>query len=239
MLAAIDLTHRQATRVLEQALRARARVEIEPRMQEQTICGLLVSREDGLLRVELHDHGDDWSLTSLVGAFCDVQAVLSGEMYRFCSCIMTAAQDAVPQSLSLGIPDVIQVSNRRRFDRKTMPESPPLSLWAEGAAGPLQGTLTEIGLGGLGCRLPRQQADDWLLIDDPVRLEFRLPGAGDPFELAATVCGKTGAGDGEAVIVGLEFKVPPVGYAKDPTFARLRSVLSSEHTGPSRMDGGA
>ena len=45
MLAAIDLTHRQANRVLQQALRARAQVEIEPRMQDRMLRGTLTKRK--------------------------------------------------------------------------------------------------------------------------------------------------------------------------------------------------
>ena len=237
MLATIDLTHRQASRVLEQALRARAQVEIEPRSQDKVLRGSLVGREGDLLNIELHDHGWSWPLAALVGAFCEVRTILAGEMYRFCSCIITTLEKAVPQRLMLAAPDVVQVANRRRFDRKLFPQALAIQVWPPGAAQPLVGVLREIGMGGLACQLPRQDADDRLLIDDQVRARFALPGGGEPFDLSASVCVKTPSPDREHLHVGLEFYMPPPGQTAGPVLARLRDLLSQEYMRPSKPDG--
>lgn len=237
MLAAIDLTHKQAARVLEQALRSRARLEIEPRRRRETLTGNLAGREGDFLRVELHDAGRDWSLADLAGAFCDVRTVLSGQLYRFCTCIVTTLTDAVPQAILIAVPEIVQVANRRRYDRKPVPGSRLIEVWPRASREPLVGVLREIGLGGLSCRLPRRDADDFLLIDDPARVRFELPGAGEPFDLGVTVCVKTPTSDRNHLDVGLEFRLPPEGASGDPTLARLHAILTREYSGPPTTEG--
>jgi c-di-GMP-binding flagellar brake protein YcgR len=234
MQGLLDLTHRQAVRVLEQALRARGRVEIEPCGGDRTIGGYLVAREGGLLRVDLHDHGRDWPLTPLVGAFCEVSMVLSGQMYRFSSCIVTAEDGAAAQRLMLSAPAIVQVCNRRRYDRRSYSESPAIQVFTQGHRDPLVGTLSEIGLGGLACNLPAA-ADEELLIDDGVRLRFRLPGREELFELSACVCLKNAAHAGDDITVGLEF-CPDTPGAEG--LARLRQALAQEYAGGCTGDDG-
>jgi len=237
MLAAIDLTHRQAARVLEQALRARARVQLEPRMRDQTLCGTLSGREEGLLRVQLDDQRPALPLLALVGAFCDVSTVLSGQLYRFCSCVVAVISDVTPPALLLSIPEVIQVANRRRFARKTLSEQVPIQIRPE-LAEPLAGSLREIGPGGLNCRLPRD-ADGILLIDDRVILSFVLPPNTECFELPALVCFKCAVRDGECVDVGFEFAAAPSGQPAASALERLRALLAQDFAEPKTPDNSA
>jgi hypothetical protein len=234
MLTAIDLTHRQATRVLEQALRARARVQLEPRMRDQTLCGTLTGREEGLLRVQLDDQRLGFPLLALVGAFWDVSTVLSGQLYRFCSCVVAVISDVAPPALLLSVPEVIQVANRRRFARKTLSEQVPVQVRPE-LAEPLTGSLREIGPGGLNCRLPRD-ADAILLIDDRVVLSFVLPPGTECFELPALVCFKCAVRDGEHVDVGFEFASCPSGQPAAAALERLRALLAQDLTGQNNPD---
>lgn len=232
MQGLLDLTHRQAVRVLEQALRARARVEIEPCGGERTIGGFLAGREGDLLRIDLHDHGRDWPLTPLAGAFCEVCMVLSGQMYRFSSCVVTAEEATAAQRLMLSAPAIVQVCNRRRYDRRSCSESPVIQVFTQGHHEPLIGTLTEIGLGGLACSLPAA-ANEELLIDDVVRLRFQLAGGGEFFELSACVCLKNAARQGDDVAVGMEFYPDTSGAGG---LGRLRQALAQEYTGRSLED---
>ncbi len=236
MLAAIDLTQRQAARVVEQALCTRAQVEVEPRLGEGALRGHFLGRQDGLLRVELHDHGQDWPLTSLVGAFCDVVTVLSGQMYRFSTCILNVVETQ-PQAVLLAPPDTVQVSNRRRYDRKSFPEPAVIQVWPADGGDPLVGMLNEIGMAGLGCCLGRPQGDDRLLIEDSVRVRFQLPGVGETFELQAVVCNKSSTHDSQNIGIGLEFSPPLFGNDLDATQTRLRDALAREFSGPARSEG--
>jgi c-di-GMP-binding flagellar brake protein YcgR len=232
MQGLLDLTHRQAVRMLEQALRAQARVEIEPCGSDRTISGYFSGRERDLLRIDLHDHGRDWPLLPLAGAFCEVCVVLSGQMYRFSSCIVTAEDAGATQRLTLAAPTMIQVCNRRRYDRRAFAESPIIQVFTQQHRDPLIGTLTEIGLGGLACCLPAA-ADEELLIDDTVRLRVQLPGGREFFELSACVCLKNGLHKGEDITVGVEFCLDAPGVTD---LARLRQALAQEFSGHSAQE---
>ena len=85
MIVGMDLTLRQANRVLEQAVKCGATLTIEPRVwdDEEPLCGTVAARDANLLRIDLHDNGRERALTGLVGAFCDVQTVLSSQLYIF------------------------------------------------------------------------------------------------------------------------------------------------------------
>ena len=237
MLVAIDLTQRQAARVLEQGLQTRVRVDIEPRSQKVVLCGSLVAKERDLLRVDLHDYGHDWPLSGLVGALCEVKTTLSGQLYLFSTCIVDAIDDALPQHLLLAIPGVIQVANRRRFDRKPLNEELLIQVWPDGGTSSIQGVLLDIGHGGLSCRLPKREAEELLLIDDTIRLHFQLPGIEEPFDIPALVGVKTTSSEEQYLKIGLEFRIPPPGDPAQAVLARLHAVLSREYTGPQHKEG--
>jgi hypothetical protein len=237
VFAVIDLTHRQAARVLEQALRGGARVEIEPRNRDATLVGHLCDRERDILRVSLQDLGQDWPLTGLIGAFCDVRAALLGEQYQFCTCVVDALHEPPRQELLLAVPDVLQVLNRRRFDRKVLREQLLVQIWPNEADAPLLGTLVDIGLAGLGCELPRREAEEQLLIDEPTRVQFQIPGATELLNLPAVVCVKTATPEGQYLHVGVEFLVPESGDPAEAMLARLRNVLSQDYSGPAQAGG--
>ncbi len=227
MQGLLDLTHRQAVRVLEQALRTRARVEIEPSAGDWSISGYLAGREGDLLRVDLHDRGRDWPLTPLAGALCEVGMLLDGQMYRFSSCILTAEAAGAAQRVILSAPAVVQVCNRRRYDRRSCPEAPVIQVFTQNQPGALVGTISEIGLGGLACLLPGA-ADEELLIDEVVRLRFELPGGDETYELSACVCLKNASQQRDDLIVGLEF-CPDI--SGSGALGRLRQALAQEYMG--------
>lgn len=233
MLAAIDLTKRQAARVLAQAQRGRARVELEARAREGKIVGNFAGCEAGLLRIDLQEPGREGPVVGLVGAFCDVQTVLSGQLYLFSSCVVDAVENALPPRLLLAAPEAVQVANRRKFDRRSAQEQLDVRLWPAVATQPFVGTLVNIGPAGLCARLPLRDAEDFLLIDDEVRVRFQPARSGEAFELTATVCVKTPV-DGEHIDVGLEFCVPRRGAAQQPGVDRLRMLLARDYTGPAK-----
>ena len=239
MLATIDLTQRQAARVLAQALRTRVRLEIESRSREGTISGSLASAENSTLCVELHDHGVDTPLAGQIGSFCDVRAVLSGHLYLFSTCIVDVLESTVPQRLLLAVPDTMQIVNRRRFDRTIPQEHIPLHMWPGGSQHPFVGTLTDIGPAGLGCQMPRRDLEHLLLIDDEVRVRFQLPAGGESFDLEAIVCVKSPSGDSEHLNVGLEFCPPRSDQPDYGVMERLRALLARDYTQPTRKDGEA
>jgi hypothetical protein len=236
MLLGLDLTPRQTSRVLEQALRNRAELEIEPRntVDDQPLCGRLVGRERDLLRVDLPDRDPATPLSALVGAFCDVRSALSGDLYMFSTCVMDVSDASVPQSLLLAVPQTIQVANRRRFERR-VPRG-----WAQAqlTGGPIDvpqaGAILSISPTGLACRVVHPQLDDLLLIGDEIRVSFRLPVHAESFELPATVCNKSLARDKSYLDIGLELDPEPADPTARQALERLRMVLSDTATDTTR-----
>ncbi len=232
MLLGMDLTPRQAARVLEQALRSRAELEIELRnaTDDQLICARLTGREGDLLVVDLPDHDPPTPLSALMGAFCDVRTELSGELYLFSTCIMDVSGASVPQRLLLAVPQALQVANRRRFERRTPRSWAQVHLSGGPVDVPQAGPILSISPTGLACRMVHPQLDDVLLVGDGIRVSFRLPDHAEPFELPVTVCNKSLARDKSYLDLGLEFNREPADPTAEQALERLRMFLSDPAT---------
>lgn len=238
MLVALDLTARQSARVLAQALRTHAKLEIEPRPEHCTmpLWGTLELREQDRLQVSLLGTGPDAPLTSLIGAMCDARTILSEQLYLFSTYIVEATDDTAPLRLKLAAPDAIQVANRRRFARKTPTEPVPVRLTLPGWPEARVGTLTNVAANGLGCRLPRRDFDPVLFIGDELELEFVLPWTDHVYALPATICNKTPCHDLEYMNVGFEF-VTSKNAATRANVDLLRAALQTETARLTELEG--
>ncbi|MCK4343116.1 MAG: PilZ domain-containing protein [Phycisphaerae bacterium] len=237
MLVALDLTARQAARVLAQALQTHAKLEIEPRPEyfESPLWGRLESRVQDLLIVHLVDAGREFPLAALIGAMCDVRTIMSGQFYMFTTVIVDTGEGTAPRRLCLAVPDAIQVANRRRHTRKNPIEPVPVRLTLPGVGEPFVGHLANIGRGGLGCRVLQRELDELLLIGNEVRLEFMLPWMSRVYSLPSEVCSKTLSHDKDHLLVGFEFCAPDA--AAQATLELLRSVLDNETQRLTEIDG--
>jgi hypothetical protein len=227
MLVALDLTARQAVRVLNQALQEHARLEIDPRpiFLASPLVGALESAERDCLVVQLTENPGHVSPATLLGAMCDVRTMLSGQLYLFSAPVLEATEGPVPR-LRLGRPTAIQVANRRQFARRTPTETVPVRLLVPGAAQPLVAQITNLSRSGLGCHGPRRELDETLLIGDQIQVEFMLPWAPQVYRLPATVCTKNASPDQTRLNVGLEFAAHDA--ASRANLELLRSVLDNE-----------
>lgn len=234
MLVALDLTARQAARVLEQAVRFRAKLEIDPRPEAagELLWGTLEGREQDLFLVNLHHPGAQGALPHLIGAICDVRMILSDQLCMFSSFVVDVRDNAVPQRLTLAVPDTIQVANRRRFARKSPVEPVPVRLSLGADQANFVAILSNIGPTGLGCRTANRELDEALLIGDEVQLEFVLPWAHDVFTVWAAVCTKNATGDNGHMTVGFEFDPAK----SDACLERLRAALNDEAARLTEMD---
>lgn len=207
MMIAMDLTVRQSLRVLTEAVKTRAKLEIDPlpELSSGPLWGVVSGRSNDLLTVDLINAGRDGSLRRLVGAMCDVRTILSGQMYMFAAPIVDLAEHSAPVRIVLGAPAAVRVANRRRFARHAPCDPTPIRLHASPAGHPMVGVLTDISRVGLGCRLPRAGVDETLLIGDPVRVEFTLPWTGTLHDLQCEVCTKSAGPEPAELVVGLEF----------------------------------
>ena len=148
MQGLLDLTHRQAVRVLEQALRTRARLELGP-WRRLSVSGYLAGCEGDLLRVDLHDRGATGADAAGRGPLRSPHDS-DGQMYRFSSCILTAEAAGARKRLML----------RSGWCRSAIAATTAAHALSAGYSGlhaePTRALLTisEIGLGGLACLLP-------------------------------------------------------------------------------------
>ncbi|MBK9118341.1 MAG: PilZ domain-containing protein [Phycisphaerales bacterium] len=226
MVVVLDLTARQAARVLAQAVHTRAKLELEPRPEQcsELLWGTLAGRQDEALQIDLHDCDHVPALDLLVGAMCDVRTILSGQLCMFSSYFLEVQSSRVPRRLTLAVPSAIQVANRRRFARRNPTEPVPVRLTLGSQHPPYVAILANIGPQGLGCRVVSRELDDLLLIGDELQIEFVLPWCSDLFTLPAAVCSKTPCGEEGHMIVGLEF----VSQGHEGTVARIAAAIDDE-----------
>ena len=234
MLVTLDLTARQAARVLEQAVHTRAKLEIEPRPDSCSalLWGSVAGREQDVLHVDLYDSGRDLTIDGMIGAMCDVRTILSGQLCIFSTFIVDANATTVPPRITLAMPETIQVANRRRFARKSTAEPVPVRLSVAGTA-PQVAVLANIGPLGIGCRLVSGDPDDTLFIGDEVEVEFVLPWLEQVFALPACVCSKTHCREEGHLLVGVEFIV----RNNQADLDRLRAALSEQTAALIETDG--
>jgi hypothetical protein len=235
MLVALDLTERQAARVLAQAVNTRAKLELEPRPEscQALLWATLAGRDENTLLVDLHDSDHEVPLGALTGAMCDVRTILSGQLCMFATYIIDVADDARPTRLILAAPETVQVANRRRFARKAPSDPVPVRVTIPGSATPFVAVMRNIGPNGIGCRAVSRELDELLLIGDVVELEFVLPWCGEVFTLSATTCSKTVDASEGHLAIGFEF----VGHGQDAMLGTLRSAFRDEAARLTELEG--
>jgi hypothetical protein len=226
MLYALDLTHRQARRVLEQAARSRAELQIELRNMpaEAALCATVEMVDDQVILARISECPSSVDAALLVGVYCDIATTMSTQMYLFDTYVIDAKREPETLWIRLARPQSIQVANRRAFQRRTVAQSSRVELLFEDGPDSFYGDLCNISGKGLGCRLPRE-LDGILLIGDQVRLKFTLAGILEQFNLPAIICNKTPTGDRSGLIVGLEFDDRSVPEQGQVLLERLRSFL--------------
>jgi hypothetical protein len=244
MLTALDLTSSQMSRVIAQAVRLRAKLEIEPYPDacSHLIWASVEGRENNCLRVDLVDGYEEGLPNALVGAYCDVRTVLSGQLYLFTTTVLELHDRTNPPRLLLAEPENMQVANRRRFVRKAPADPVTIELISKTATrGMLAGDLWNIGANGLAVRVT-------------------LPWSGEPFDLEASVCSKGNTPEPDHLITGLEFCTPqcaasmtdaqsrPVGPIcsasanpdqQQAELDRLREIIAEETNRLLELEGGA
>ena len=226
MILSIDLTPRQVQRVVEQAHRARAQVQIEPRVLPDgtTLAGVIEDCSDTSLAIRLapNQNVSDWC--PLAGAFCEVRTNLSGQLYVFTTNIINVREQP-HVTLQLTRPEIIQVVNRRRFERTNTTIASQVRIWTKDESNAAVGLLTSVGPGGIGARLPESDAPLELYIGDRVRVRFEIAGFESKFELDAVVCNKIADDRQQQLELGLEFDIAPDDASATRTLERVRTAL--------------
>lgn len=240
MKLAIDLTPGQAARVLEQALRAQAVLEVEPRSlpEGDPLRGKLLGREGELLLVQMLDTPAAVPLSVLTGAFCEVRTILSGELYLFTTCVLDVVDEHAERRVLLVIPETIQVANRRQFERTNATVACQIRMWVGGRATPAVGLLANVSADGLACNLPDTSLDKDLTLGDVLQVSFELAGFDGVFDLPAVLCNKALIPEKQQLSLGMEFRVRPDSAIEQQTLQRVRAALLELMANPTELDGG-
>ena len=236
MAYAIDLNKRQSARTLEQAIRHKARIVLEPRVWSDgqfVFCRMEaapnlhpqgINKNDLLvLHCELDEQREDASgqalLTqrhvsaTLLGTYCDVSVPLGEQCYLFSSDVnRVVPADSTHSEVQVFIsrPDTVQVAQRRRFRRIQLAHSSKVQiLWTDAEKKKQEAIawLCNLSEDGLACRAEANVADA-LFIGEQTHLCFTLtPGQSEPFRIDAVLCNKTPAGTQGKIILGLQFVI--------------------------------
>ena len=226
MQLAIDLTPRQAARVIEQAVRARIEVEVEARNRadDEPLRGRLTGREGELLAIELAEI-EPAATATLIGVFCEVRLVLLGEQYTFTTFVLDTPENAAPPVILVANPEMVQVTNRRRVERTNATIASQVRIWTARSQAPTVGLLANVSADGLGCNLPGTALDSELALGDPLRVSFELAGFDEVFELPAELCNKNLLPQRQQLFLGMKFTVRPDDPVACHTLERVRAAL--------------
>lgn len=240
MLLTVDLNPRHAARVLEQAARNRALLELEARCRpdNETITAKLIRVEGRLLCIEL-TRGQNVAPLDLMGAFCEVRLLLAEQLYFFTTCVLDVPDGDPPNRLLVSAPDLVQVANRRRFERTDATAASQVRVYPRGTAAPLVGLIQSISAGGMCCVIPGAGADELLLVGDPVRIQFELAGVAEWFELPAVICTKQLDEPAAQLKLGLEFCADRADPAQANALDRFRTILTEIFGDLGETEGGA
>jgi hypothetical protein len=235
---AIDLTARQSSRVIEQALRHKAAVILEPRIfnAEEALRGhleavlppggsalrpaaLVVALTTRCL-TDVSDLPQPVTVTLqelnlLVGTCCDGSLRLGDSRYLFDADVLRVEASHEPGMIArvyMTRPETLQVMQRRKFSRFRPARSTQVELRWQKDSDTMQGAiawLCNISPDGLACRLDRRIAEQ-LWIGDRLSAEFTLaPGERNHYVIEAILCSKTPAGTDDKMILGLQYVTGP------------------------------
>jgi len=206
-----DLGLSQSNRVIEQAVRCRAKITLEPRSwpDHEALPVVVLGSDERLLRVEtVAEH--DLPLESLVGVHLDAQMTLGQTLYLFDSHLAEIDYDRTKAVLLLDRPKTLQVTQRRRFQRKALRPTCQVRLDPKpgGNGGPVSGELLNLSPDGMACRLVEEAAEP-IPVGQRLHVAFCLQDAEPGFEFDAVLTNKSHAGSEGNFILGLAFRAGP------------------------------
>jgi hypothetical protein len=200
----IDLDVSTSGRLLEQAVRCRAAIDLvihAPDLEDHLVgCVASVDR-DALQISALSAPGD-----ILPSVYADGTMQLHGQEYLFSTSIINCERRAHDIVIDVVRPAMLQTWQRRRFMRASVADSTDVQIFPRDGAGEsvATGRVLNLSPGGLAMRLDARQADQ-LTIESCLQLRFALRPGGEAFVLDAEVRTKTPGGSPGTIIVGVQF----------------------------------
>ncbi len=235
-----DLSPSQSDRIIDQAVRHRAEVVLAPRAwtDEGGLTTRLHGSEGELLLVE-GQAGSQSQVESIVGVHIDAQLVLGGTLYLFDSHLVDTDFSKPDALLLIARPPVLQVGQRRRFQRRTLMTKCNVRLTWEQDRQPREATgrLLNLSGDGMACRLDAETAEQ-LEAGGALNVMFHPSEAEMPFEFQGIVTNLSEAGSEGYALLGLQFKFSPDDAASQESRKRLCDMLYARLVAASMVDGG-
>lgn len=225
------LNARKSARILEQAVRTRARVTLRPHTPTDVpeLTGTIAPQAPESFRLTLGDRVNALP-QALIGARCDAHLQVGRDQYVFATNITALIDTDTPLRLDIARPDVLHALERRRRGRTRVHSSCPVHLYKAGHGSDDVGTLLNASVDGIACRIPTAAADR-TVIGDTLRVSFQLTGSTQRFDLQAAVRSKTPAGSERHTIVGLQFAFHG---QDDPQRRQLANALTASVHQPAK-----
>ena len=207
-LFAYELEARQAQRILEQALRAGARVTLTPGTENPTpLQGVLVSATAESLWIEVRQPRIELD-AGLQSVCCEGVFELGDTRYLLASNVLAVVSDGEDRRLEIVRPEGLQVLQRRRFWRAQVQDSSPVLVSRPAADGQAPwsclASMLNVSVDGLACLAERSEADA-TAVGEQLRLVVRVCPAEEPFVVDAVLKSKTAAGTEGQIVLGFQF----------------------------------
>lgn len=212
----IELNPAQSARTIEQAVRHRATVLLDPRVRVDPngLKGRLIAADERILRVEITE-SPALGLAAFVGAECDASLVLGQDTYLFGTQVLRIASESSEPVAEVACPRRLGVQERRRFWRVQFAHSSEVRLrW--GSAGRASGWLCNLSGDGLACRVDGEDTRE-LGPGAKVYVDFDVPDCDRHFQLEAVICNRTPGNDPHVVMLSMQFLDPASSGACGPT----------------------
>jgi len=218
----LPLDSRRAGRVLAQAARRKAKIELTPtggQVTHSVVARVIETGSNSLLALTDSDVPRHW----LPSSYCDAQLELNGVLYLFAACVLEIAHRDDQCCIRLDRPESVHMLQRRRFPRRRLARSTTVSIRSHAQpAASASASLLNLSTDGMACLTGRSDAEI-LSVDDIITVRFQLSDEAKPLELESQVRGKTPGGDDHDVILNIRFsELEP----NDPRAVRLRRALT-------------
>ncbi len=225
MQFAFALSPSQSRRLLDQAVKHRAEIHLEPRgwMSGESLHVMLLG-SDGDLLLARNEAESDQALETLVGMNVDGTTVLGQSLYLFESHVVDIDWSEPQALLLIAKPEVLQVTQRRRFQRMRLRAACPVHISAKRRRQDFTGQLLNLSPDGLACRI---REDDAQILRAGQRISVALhPKEADRgFEFEAVVSNKTPAGTPGHAILGVQFHLREDDFDAQTARERLCDLL--------------
>ena len=206
-LFAYELGPRQSQRVLEQAVRAEARMTLTLRTEEApALHGVIVSGSAESLWIGI-DQPEIRLTTGLQSVCCDGVLELNEARYLLSSNVLAVANEDDVRRLEIARPQGLQILQRRRFWRAQMQDSSPVLVSRPGVgqehSWSCTASMMNVSVDGLA-GLAGQSDADAAPVGERLRVVFRICRAEEPFVVDAVLKSKTAAGTDGQIVLGLQ-----------------------------------